>query len=99
MIVVDSSAILAILFAEPEMEAFRACMIADNICVMSAVNAHECVVVLRHRRGKPGVETFWRLAEELRIDVVPFDLVQVNAASIAFDLFGKGIHSKAKLNL
>ena len=34
-----------------------------------------------------------------QIEIVPFDESQVRAASIAFDRYGKGVHSKARLNL
>lgn len=33
------------------------------------------------------------------IEIVPFDALQVRAAAVAFDLYGKGINSKARLNL
>ncbi len=34
-----------------------------------------------------------------QIEIVPFDEVQVRAAAIAFDRYGKGIDPKARLNL
>ena len=34
-----------------------------------------------------------------RSQIVPFDEVQVHAAAVAFDRYGKGIHAKASLNL
>lgn len=50
MIVVDSSAVIAILENEDDAIVFaRAIQQADNL-TMSAVNAHECAVVLRGRR-------------------------------------------------
>ncbi|MGQ0445205.1 MAG: PIN domain-containing protein [Beijerinckiaceae bacterium] len=36
---------------------------------------------------------------ECEIEIVPFDEAQVRAAAAAFDRYGKGIHSKARLNL
>jgi ribonuclease VapC len=34
-----------------------------------------------------------------QIEIAPFDDSQVRAASIAFDRYGKGVHSKARPNL
>jgi ribonuclease VapC len=51
MIVVDSSALIAILFDEPEKQAFETIVASDERCVMSAVNAHETATVLRVRHG------------------------------------------------
>ena len=51
MIVVDSSALIAILFDEPEKQTFENIVAGDERCVMSAVNAHETATVLRVRHG------------------------------------------------
>ena len=39
MIVVDSSALIAVLFKEPEKKAFQDIIDGDERCVLSAVNA------------------------------------------------------------
>jgi ribonuclease VapC len=99
MIVVDSSALLAILLGEPEQQAFEDIIAKAVRCVTSAVNAHETAIVLRLRYGPGAVIQFWRWLAESQIEIVPFDEAQVHAAAAAFDVFGKGIHSKARLNL
>jgi ribonuclease VapC len=99
MIVVDSSALLAILFEEPEKQNFQNVIASDDRCVMSAVNAHETATVLRLRHGLPAVERLWQLLADSEIEIVPFDAVQVRAAAVAFNLYGKGINPKARLNL
>jgi ribonuclease VapC len=99
MIVVDSSALIAILLDEPERSAFEAVIAGGERCVISAVNAHETAAVLRLRHGPMAVDRFWQLLVDCEIDIVPFDEAQVRAAAVAFDLYGKGIHSKARLNL
>ncbi|MGA8757852.1 MAG: type II toxin-antitoxin system VapC family toxin [Stellaceae bacterium] len=99
MIVVDSSALIAILFEEPERQAFQNIIAAGDRCVMSAVNAHETATVLRLKRGPVAVERFWQLLADSEIEIIPFDEAQVRAAAVAFDRYGKGIHSKAQLNL
>jgi ribonuclease VapC len=51
MIVVDSSALLAISFKEPEHQTFTDVITGGERCVMSAVNAHETATILRLRHG------------------------------------------------
>src|SRR5712671_4869078 len=99
MIVVDSSALIAILFEEPEKQALQNALTGGDHCVISAVNAHETASVLRLRHGPAAVERLWQLLADNEIEIVPFDEVQVRAAAVAFDRYGKGIDSKARLNL
>ncbi|HXT78997.1 MAG TPA: type II toxin-antitoxin system VapC family toxin [Acetobacteraceae bacterium] len=99
MIVVDSSALLAVLFKEAEHEKFEDIITSDERCVMSAVNVHETATVLRLRHGAAAVERLWQFLTEAEIEVVAFDQAQVRAAAIAFDRYGKGINSRARLNL
>jgi ribonuclease VapC len=94
MIVVDSSALIAVLLEEPERQAFQDIIDSDERCVLSAVNAHE-----RGRHGVAAVARFWRWLIDNEIEMVSFDEVQVRAAAAAFDRYGKGIDSKARLNL
>lgn len=58
MIVVDSSALCAVFFNEPEKVAFQAFIDGDERCVLSAVNAHETACVLRGRLGQQAVVAF-----------------------------------------
>jgi ribonuclease VapC len=66
---------------------------------MSAVNAHETATVLRLRHGAAAVARFWQFLADSEIEIVPFDEVQVRAAAVAFDHYGKGVNPRAKLNL
>ena len=102
MIVVDSSALIAVFFDEPEKAAFQAVIDGDDRCLLSAVNAHETACVLRGRHGPQAVERFWQWLTDNRVEIVPFDEMQVRAAAVAFDRHGKGLASsasKAHLNL
>ncbi|KAF0120457.1 MAG: PilT protein domain-containing protein [Methylocystaceae bacterium] len=98
MIVVDSSALIAIVLNEPEREAFEAIVIVER-GVMSAVNVHESACVLRARLGEDGVALMWRLMAEFEIEIAPFDAAQARAAIAAYGRFGKGVDPKARLNL
>jgi ribonuclease VapC len=99
MIVVDSSALIAIFLEEPEKQAFENIIAADERCIMSALNAHETACVLRIRIGPDAVEKFWQVLQDSQIEIIPFDEAQVHAAAAAYNRYGKGIDPKARLNL
>jgi ribonuclease VapC len=99
MIVVDSSALCAVFFNEPEKATYQAIIDSDDRCLISAVNAHETACVLRGRLGQQAVVAFWRWLADNRIEVAPFDELQARTAAAAFDRYGKGINSKTRLNL
>ncbi len=99
MIAIDSSALLAILFGEPEKGAFQDVIAGCDRLIVSAVNVHETAAVLRVRRGLAAVGALWEMLRENDIEIVAFDVVQARAAAAAFYRYGKGIDSKARLNL
>ena len=99
MIVVDSSAVVAIIEREDDSALYaRVIQDADNL-TMSAVNAHECAVVLRRRRGPEGERILWLFLADNGVQILPFDEEQARKASEAFGRYGKGIDPKARLNL
>jgi ribonuclease VapC len=98
MIVVDSSALIAIVLNEPERERFESIVIVDR-GVMSAVNVHESACVLRARLGEAGVALMWRILSEFEIEIAAFDAAQARAAIAAYGRYGKGVDPKARLNL
>ncbi len=87
MTVVDCSATIAI------------ALIGSDRSVISAVNAHEMAVVLGRRIGNSAIDLTWAFLAEYGIEVVPFDEVQAKLAAAAYDRYGKGMDSQAKLNL
>lgn len=60
------------------------------------MNAHETGCVLRLRRNQAMVDALWRLLAENEIAIAAFDEVQVRAAAVALERYGKG---KTQLNL
>ena len=92
MIAVDSSALVAILFDEPEGPAFRADLrIADRV-VLSATSLVETAMVVVGRLGPAGIGKLDLLLAEYRVVVTAFDLRQALAAQTAFVRYGKGRH-------
>ena len=100
MIVVDSSALVAIFEQESDAARFATAIAQSDRLLISAVNVHETGLVLLGRRGRPTVDRLWHfLLHDNGFEIAPFDTFQVRAALHAFEHFGKGRHSGAKLNL
>jgi ribonuclease VapC len=99
LIVIDSSAIVALLRSEPDGPRFVQSIRHADRALMSAVNVHESGMVLRVRLGPGGPEDLYDLLGALAVEVLPFEVVDVRLALRAFERYGKGLHSKARLNL
>ena len=95
--VIDSSALIAILRNEPERAAFEEAMRADGVRLVSAVTKLEAGMVAVGRRDIAGAQVFDRLLATLSVTIVPFDDHQADIARDAFARFGKGRH-RAGLN-
>jgi ribonuclease VapC len=100
MIVVDSSALIAILENEIDGAVYAGAIERADRLLVSAVNVHETGVVLRIRRGPAALDRLWRLLLiENDFEIAAFDENQARLAISAFERYGKGIHPKARLNL
>ena len=98
VIVIDTSAIAAILFQEPDAAVFETVLGRAERCAMSAVTRVELSCVVEGRKGEAGRQALEDLLDLLRVEVVPVDLAQVHLAISAFRSFGKGRHP-AGLNI
>ena len=96
--VIDPSAILAIIYAEPEAKIFLNLINQSDRCLLSSPGYVELSIVLGTRHGEKGVENLDRLLESLSVTVVPFSPAQARIAAVAFLQFGKG-RDPAKLNM
>ncbi len=96
--VIDSSALLAILLQEPEAEPFARAISGDPKRLMSAVSALEAAIVVQARKGPAGVRELDLLLHAAGVKVVSFDPEQVLLARAAYERYGKG-HHPAALNL
>jgi ribonuclease VapC len=90
--VLDTSAVLAILLDEPERRTFNEAIEAADARRMSAATFVEVSIVLEARYGAEGLRDFDLLADRAGLEIVPVDLEQAQAARRAFSRFGKGRH-------
>jgi ribonuclease VapC len=95
--VVDASALIAILRGEPEERAFAKALAAASIRRMSPVNWFEAAVNAE-KGGSADYATLERLAARLSLEIVPVDDNQMHLAHQAWRRYGKG-RDPAKLNL
>lgn len=91
MIVVDSSAVAAVLFGEPEAQAVAELLGAGEV-VMGAPTRLEIGMVIEARSGSDGVRNLEALLRAASIEVVPFTPDHATAALEAFRRYGKGRH-------
>ncbi|MFA6508133.1 MAG: type II toxin-antitoxin system VapC family toxin [Treponemataceae bacterium] len=96
--VVDSSAISAVLFEETDAEKFIYALAAPERKFMSAMNRLETAIVVEARKGEAGAKALAECMVLSEIEVIPFDSGQAEIALAAWRRFGKGRHPAA-LNL
>lgn len=90
--VIDSSAMLAILQDEPERRAMiEAIEAADHRC-LSVVNLVEAAIVIEARRGPAAARLLDALVERAGIEVLGVDREQGALARSAFARYGRGRH-------
>lgn len=96
--VVDSSALVAILLGEAEREAFLAAIRDAPTRLVSTATLVETAVVLMMRRGDQAVDTLAALQTSLDLLPVPLTEPHATLAIEAYRIYGKGRHAAA-LNL
>lgn len=95
--VIDSSALLAILQNEPERRTFNEAIEAAETRVMSAASFVETSIVIESRFGAEGLRDLDLFIERAGIEIAAVDAEQAHVARRAFSRFGKGRH-EAGLN-
>jgi len=96
-LIVDTSALCAILFAELEAQSFADLLRSPDRKLMSAMNAFEAGMVIESRMGTEGANVLWDIMQSTDIDIVAFDATLAEVALDAWRQFGKG-HHPAGLN-
>jgi ribonuclease VapC len=93
----DTSALVAVLFAEPDYLALVDCMLEADVLRVGAPTLVETSLVFAGRRGVPTGREIDDLIKELGMTVVPFGATEWRLAADAFDRYGRGRH-RAGLN-
>lgn len=97
MIVIDRSALVAILRDEPERRGFVDAIVDHGDPRLSAATYLETSMVMELRWGERAGREVDSLIEEIAIEIVAADRAQAVAAREAFRRYGKGLH-RAALN-
>jgi ribonuclease VapC len=97
-VVIDTSALIAILQTEPEAETFIRAIVRDSRRLVSVVTVLEAEMVTYGRAGEDGVVLLELVLQKLKCETVACTLDQLAASRRAFRRFGKGRHP-AGLNL
>lgn len=90
--VVDTSAIVAILFGEPEASRFAEAMEEDPVRLLSSATALETAIVVESEQGEDSGRELDLLLFRAGIEIVPFTSEHLAIARTAFRRFGKGRH-------
>ena len=90
--VIDTSAVLAILQDEPERRAFNEAIEAADSRSLSVASFVEASIVIEVRFGAEGIGHLDRLLDRAGVTVMAVDVEQGKVARQAFSRFGKGRH-------
>ena len=95
--IVDTSAVQAILQDEPERRRFNEAVEAADSRLMSVATFVEVSIVIESRFGAEGLHHLDLFVDRAGMELVPVDVEQTRVARGAFSRFGKGRH-RAALN-
>ncbi|MGF1648162.1 MAG: type II toxin-antitoxin system VapC family toxin [Kineosporiaceae bacterium] len=90
--VIDTSALMAMLSGEPEAERFEAMVESDPVRLMSTATALEAAIVVETRFGEPGGRELDLWLHRADVGLVAVDVAQLAAARRAHRRYGKGRH-------
>lgn len=93
--VIDTSAVLAILWREPEAEDFVRLIVASGRRAVSTATVLEAHLAMTGRKGDAATDDLRLLLYEMQAEIVAFDASQLRIAQIAFQQFGEGRHPAA----
>ena len=93
--VIDSSAIIAILLNEPERDHFLDLILKDHKRLLSAAIAVEAGIVLEYRSSQIAIREFDLFLHQAEIEIISVDTNQADRARMAYRKYGKGRHPAA----
>ncbi len=91
MNVVDTSAIVAVLFGEPGGSEIERELVGSP-CIMSAATRVELGIVVEARAGPAGAQLLDELLARVEMRIEPVDAEAANEALVCWRRFGKGRH-------
>jgi ribonuclease VapC len=98
-IVVDTSAIFAVLLAEPDKDRIAACFAASDRSYVSTATLFEAYCALRRAELTAHINMLQPLIDHLRLISIAFDRDHLHIAQTAYARFGRGSGHAAKLNM
>jgi ribonuclease VapC len=96
--VIDTSALIAILFAEPDAPQLAQAIAGAETRVVGAPTLVEAAAIMLARKGPAGEIALDALLQRLSIEVIPMTVEAAAAARSAYQRFGKGVGSPGVLN-
>lgn len=98
MIAIDTSALVAIAFDEPECEAFERAIVEAEQVLVSAMTVVEARMVIHGRKGPTGLATLDAILGSPKFEMVSPGAEEIAFAHAAFVQYGKGSGHPAGLN-
>ena len=90
--IVDTSAVLAILFVEEDADRYELALARAENCRMSVANFLEAAMVVEGRGGTAAGDELDRLVDRAPIQLVEVTAEQAHVARLAWRRYGKGRH-------
>ena len=94
-LVVDTSALLAALFAEPQRDAVLVALAEADTALLSSCSLLAATIVAQSRLGPEGQAELERLLDAFGVEVSAFNADQATLAGDAWRRFGKARHPAA----
>ncbi|MGC8491203.1 MAG: type II toxin-antitoxin system VapC family toxin [Syntrophobacteraceae bacterium] len=88
--IIDSSALIAILLGEPEAELFALAIARAPRRMVSAFTALETAIVIEAKKGDLGGHELDLLMDRAKIEILPLTVEQLEVARSAWRKYGKG---------
>ncbi|MFC2155202.1 type II toxin-antitoxin system VapC family toxin [Acidobacteriota bacterium] len=96
--VIDTSALIALLLGEKEAKVIAAAIANDNRRLISAFSFLETCIVIEAKKGESGGREADLLIHRIQAEIISMDSEQAEVARRAWRRFGKGRHA-AGLNI
>jgi ribonuclease VapC len=90
--ILDSSAVLAVVFGEPELDAFARAITAAPVCHISAASLFEASIIAESRAGDLAVRQCDSFFRNSRVSIEPVTEDHALLARQAYSDFGKSRH-------